>query len=41
MLNLMSTNTVWFGVVGLLTIILVNLGFQREIRKTLKERKLI
>lgn len=41
MLNLMSTKTVWFGVMGLATIILVNLGFQCQVKKTLKERKMI
>jgi hypothetical protein len=36
MLNLMSTKTIWFGILGLVTIIFVNFGFQREVRKTLK-----
>lgn len=39
--NLMTTKTLWFGIAGLAVVILANVCFQREVRKTLKQRKLI
>ena len=39
--NLMSTKMVGFAIIGLLAIIVVNVLFYRELKKTFKERKLI
>lgn len=39
--NLMSTKMIGFAIVGLLSIIAVNVLFYRELKKTFKERKLI
>jgi hypothetical protein len=39
--NLMSTKMIGFAIVGLLTIIVVNVLFYRELKKTFKDRKLI
>jgi hypothetical protein len=39
--NLMSTKMIGFAVVGLLSIVVVNLLFYRELKKTFKDRKLI
>ena len=37
----MSTKMVGFAIVGLISIVIVNLFFYRELRKTFKDRKLI
>lgn len=37
----MSTHGLWFGIVGFLLVIGVNVGYQREMRKTFRDRKLI
>jgi hypothetical protein len=39
--QLMSTKMIGFSVLGLLSIVVVNLLFYRELRKTFKDRKLI
>lgn len=39
--NLMSTKMIGFAIVGLVSIIVVNVLFYRELKKTFKERKLI
>jgi hypothetical protein len=39
--NLMSTKMVGFAIVGLLAIVVVNVYFYRELKKTFKDRKLI
>jgi hypothetical protein len=39
--NLMSTKMIGFAIAGLIAIVVVNLLFYRELRKTFKERKLI
>ncbi len=39
--NLMSTKMIGFAIVGLVSIIAVNVLFYRELKKTFKERKLI
>lgn len=39
--NLMSTKMIGFAIVGLLCIIVVNILFYRELKKTFKDRKLI
>lgn len=39
--NLMSTKMIGFAIVGLLSIIVVNILFYRELKKTFKDRKLI
>ena len=39
--NLMSTKMIGFAIVGLVSIIVVNVIFYRELKKTFKERKLI
>lgn len=38
---MMGTKAMYFAIVGLIAIIGVNWGFYKQIRKTLKERKLI
>lgn len=39
--NLMSTKMIGFAIVGLLSIIVVNVLFYRELKKTFKDRKMI
>ena len=39
--NMMSTKMIGFAIVGLLSIIVVNVVFYRELKKTFKDRKLI
>lgn len=39
--NLMSTKMIGFAIIGLLSIIVVNIVFYRELKKTFKDRKLI
>lgn len=39
--NLMSTKMIGFAIVGLLSIVVVNVIFYRELKKTFKDRKLI
>jgi hypothetical protein len=41
MMNLMSNKIIGFGIVGFLVIIVVNYCFYREVKRTLKERKMI
>lgn len=38
---MMGTKAMWFALIGLIAIILVNLGFYKEVKNTLKQRKLI
>jgi tetrahydromethanopterin S-methyltransferase subunit B len=39
--NLMSTKMIGFAIVGLLAIVVVNVYFYKELKKTFKDRKLI
>lgn len=39
--NMMGTKAMWFAMLGLGAIVLVNFGFYKEVRNTLKQRKLI
>lgn len=39
--NIMSTKIIAFAILGLVAIVVVNLLFYRELKKTFKERKLI
>lgn len=41
MLNLMSKKIIYFGIGGFIVIIVVNYLFYREVKETLKKRKLI
>jgi len=39
--SMMSTKMIGFAIIGLLSIVIVNFIFYRELKKTFKERKLI